>query len=136
MIFCTYYIGKQLSLRQACAPVQQSFLSICCLLTQSNKEVSFILKHRLNASLGSCTCMFEELLNPFKPNGISYYHQLDQYISILRVVRLYFSFLSKFYTLTYFNRTFCKQWRPSSDAAIRNVLSGSALFVYVPQIGR
>ena len=36
------------------------------------------------------------LLNPFKPKGISHYYQLDQSISVLRVVRLYFSFLSKF----------------------------------------
>ena len=28
--------------------------------------------------------------NPFKPNGIAHYYQLDQSISVLRVVRLYF----------------------------------------------
>ena len=32
-------------------------------------------------------------INPFKPNGISHYYQLDQFISALRVVRWYFSFL-------------------------------------------
>ena len=27
------------------------------------------------------------LLNPFKPNGIAYFHQLDQSINVLRVLR-------------------------------------------------
>ena len=36
------------------------------------------------------------VINPFKPNGISHYYQSDQSISILRVVGLYFSFLLKF----------------------------------------
>ena len=35
-------------------------------------------------------------LNPFMQNGISHCYKLDQSISILRVVRLYFSFLSNF----------------------------------------
>ena len=35
-------------------------------------------------------------LNPFKPNGISHCYQLDQSISILRVVGWYFTFLFKF----------------------------------------
>ena len=35
-------------------------------------------------------------INPFKPNGISLRYQLKQSISVLRVVWLYFSFLSKF----------------------------------------
>ena len=43
------------------------------------------------------------MFNPFKPNVISHYHKLDQSISVLRVVRLYFSFLSNS------NRIFCKQ---------------------------
>ena len=34
--------------------------------------------------------------NPFMPNGISYSCQLEQSISVLRDVRWYFSFLSKF----------------------------------------
>ena len=37
----------------------------------------------------------EYLINPFKPNGISHRYQLDQSISVLRVVGCYFSFLSK-----------------------------------------
>ena len=41
--------------------------------------------------------------NPFKQNVISHFYHLDQYISVLRVVERYFSFLFKF------NRTFCKQ---------------------------
>ena len=36
------------------------------------------------------------LLNPFKPNGISHYYQLDQSISILRLVGWYFRILYKF----------------------------------------
>ena len=34
--------------------------------------------------------------NPFKPNGIFHCYQLDQTISILRVVGWYFTFLFKF----------------------------------------
>ena len=34
--------------------------------------------------------------NPFKPNEISLSYQLDQSISVLRVVGAYFSFLFKF----------------------------------------
>ena len=41
------------------------------------------------------------ILNPFKPNGISYYYQLDQSISVLRVVGWYF--------YSNLNRTICKQ---------------------------
>ena len=42
-------------------------------------------------------------LNPFKPNRISHFYQLDQSISILRAVGWYFQFYSNFI------RTFCKQ---------------------------
>ena len=35
-------------------------------------------------------------LNPFMPNGISQRNQLKQFISVLRDVRWYFSFLLKF----------------------------------------
>ena len=44
----------------------------------------------------------EALVNPrftfnlLKPNGISNYYQLDQFISVLRIVGWYFSFLFKF----------------------------------------
>ena len=34
--------------------------------------------------------------NPFMPNGISHCSQLDQSISVLRVVRWYFTFLFEF----------------------------------------
>ena len=40
-------------------------------------------------------------VNPLKPNGVSHSHQLDHFISVLWVVRLYFLFN--------FNRTFFKQ---------------------------
>ena len=33
--------------------------------------------------------------NPYTPNGISNSYQLDQYVSVLRIDRLYFSFLFK-----------------------------------------
>ena len=36
------------------------------------------------------------MFNPFKPNGISHSYQLDQSISVFRVVGWYFSFLFKF----------------------------------------
>ena len=39
---------------------------------------------------------YHMFINPFKPNGISHYYQLDQSISVLRVDGLYFSFLFKF----------------------------------------
>ena len=69
--------------------------------------------------------------NPFMPNGISHCCQLDQFISILRVLRGIFPFYSNF------NRTFSKQTvetliRPAFYA----VWSGSALFVCVPQEGQ
>ena len=35
-------------------------------------------------------------LNPFQPNGISHPYQLDQSISVLRVVAWYFSVIFKF----------------------------------------
>ena len=35
-------------------------------------------------------------VNPFMPNGISHSYQLDQLISVLRIVGLYLSFLFKF----------------------------------------
>ena len=38
----------------------------------------------------------QALVNPFKPNGISHYYQLDQSISVLRVVGRYFIFLLEF----------------------------------------
>ena len=34
--------------------------------------------------------------NPFKPNGIPYYSQLDRSVSVLRGVGWYFSFFSNF----------------------------------------
>ena len=57
-------------------------------------------------------------------------HQLDQSISILRVVRQYFTFL-----LILIKHSVRKQWRPRSDAAFCSVWSGPALFVFVPQNG-
>ena len=36
------------------------------------------------------------IFNPFKPNGISLYYQLDQSISVLRVVRCFFSLFFQF----------------------------------------
>ena len=44
-----------------------------------------------------------QAFNPFKQNGILHFHQLDQSISVLWVVGLYFSFSFKS------NRTVCKQ---------------------------
>ena len=38
----------------------------------------------------------KEIFNPFKLNGFAYSYQLDQSISVLRVVGCYFSFLSQF----------------------------------------
>ena len=38
---------------------------------------------------------YVQIVNPFKPNGISHYYHLDWSISVLRVVR-YFTLLFKF----------------------------------------
>ena len=46
---------------------------------------------------------FSMYFNPLMPNGLSLSYQLDQSISVLRVVGWYFSFYSNF------NRTICKQ---------------------------
>ena len=60
---------------------------------------------------------------PIKPNGISHSYQLDQSISVLRVVDGIFQLYSNF------SRTFCKQ----KVETLLRVQSGSALFAYVPQ---
>ena len=44
-------------------------------------------------------------INPFKPNGISHYYQLDQFISVLRVVMLG----GILHLNSNSDRTFCKQ---------------------------
>ena len=59
----------------------------------------------------------------FNPNGISHSYQLDQSISVLRVVSGIFQLYSNF------SRTFCKQ----KVETLLRVQSGSALFAYVPQ---
>ena len=40
--------------------------------------------------------VINQVFNPFMPNGISQLYHLDEYISVLRVVGWYFSFLLKF----------------------------------------
>ena len=42
------------------------------------------------------TCYIDYILNPLRPNGVSHLYQLDQPISVLWVVGLYFSFSFKF----------------------------------------
>ena len=65
-------------------------------------------------------------MNPFKPNGISHYYQMDRSISLLRFdgSHVFFIFIH-----ILMEHSVSKQWRPLSDAA------GSALFAYVPQKG-
>ena len=53
--------------------------------SQSNTIIIYISMSQLN------------VVNPFKPNGISLSHHLDWSISVLRVAGWYFSFLFKFY---------------------------------------
>ena len=68
-------------------------------------------------------------INPIKPNENSQSFQLDQSISVLRVVEWYFHCYSNF------NRTLCKQ---TVDTLIRHHVlrrSGFTLFGYVPQKG-
>ena len=58
------------------------------------------------------------LYNPFMPNGISHYHQLDQSISVLRVVRwIIFHFIQ-----ILIEQSVSKQWRP--DQTPRSAASG------------
>ena len=56
----------------------------------------------MSAILSASPCLFK----PFKPNGISHY-QLDQSISVLRVVGWYFSFCIQILIEHSVN----KQWR-------------------------
>ena len=66
--------------------------------------------------------------NPLKPNGISQSYQLNQSISVLRVVGWYF-----FHFYSNFKRIFCKQ---IVETLIRRRLSGSVLFAHAPQNGQ
>ena len=66
--------------------------------------------------------------NPFKPNGISDYYQLDQFIFVWSVVGGIFHFYSNF------KENFCKQ--TVENLIRRGVWSGFALFADVPQKGR
>ena len=51
-----------------------------------------------NSLIKYCGKYFKVLIiNPFKPNGISYHYQMEQSTSILRGVGWYFSFLFKFW---------------------------------------
>ena len=58
-------------------------MSVATLLFEGNTQVSNSI-------------FIPTLFNPFKPNGISLSYQLDQSISMLRVVGWYFSFLFNF----------------------------------------
>ena len=55
------------------------------------------------------------------PNGIPHCYQLDQYISIIRVVGFFFPFLFKF------NRTFCKKNGGDPDQTQHSVVSDLGL---------
>ena len=59
------------------------------------------------------------LFNPFEPKGISHFYKLDQSISILRVVGLYFSFFVKILK----EHSVSKQWRPwsASDLGLHSL---------------
>ena len=46
--------------------------------------------------------MVVSVFKPFKPNGISHFYQMDQTISVLRIIGCVF-------VLFKFNRKFCKQ---------------------------
>ena len=65
------------------------------------------------------------------PYEISLFYQLDQYLSMLRVVGWHLSFFIEF-SVELSIRKQCKPW---SDAALYGVRFGSALFDYVPQKG-
>ena len=63
--------------------------SLCQKFTSSTSGYVSINLQEFNVYSKTC-------LNPFMQNGISHCYELDQSISVLRVVRLYFSFLSNF----------------------------------------
>ena len=74
---------------------------------------------------------WDELLNPFQPNGISCSYQLGQSISVLRVVGWYFFIFIQILI----QHSVSKQWRPRSDVAECGIWSGSVLCANVPQKG-
>ena len=57
--------------------------------TCQDQNLVFRFRHKTASSTAS-------LFNPFQPDGISHYYQLEQSISILRVLQWYFTFLLKF----------------------------------------
>ena len=71
----------------------------------------------------------KQFINPFMPGGISHCYQLDQSISVLRVVGWYFSFFNNIFI----GHSVSKQCRTRSDAALSGVWSGSAVFANVSQ---
>ena len=64
----------------------------------------------VNTSMMKVHVVWSEF-NPFMPNGISNPYQLDQSISILRVVGCYFSFLFLFVLLLYVPSQQLWSWR-------------------------
>ena len=74
------------------------------------------------------------IINTFKPKGFPHYYQLDQSISVLRVVGFLggvFHFL-----LILIEQSDGKRWRSWSDDTFCGIWSGSTLFAYVPQNGQ
>ena len=66
--------------------------------------------------------------NRFKTNEMSHFYQLDQSISVLRVIECVFSLT---FIQILLEHSVSKQWRSWSDTALCGVWSGSALFAYV-----
>ena len=71
-------------------------------------------------------------INPYLPSGPVHPYQLEESISNFRGVwRTFFIFI-----LFRIDIPVSKQWSPWSDAALCGVWSRSALFAYVPEMGR
>ena len=72
------------------------------------------------------------ILNPHLPNGLSHPYQLDESIFHLRGVWCTFFI----FIIFLIQIPESKQCRPWSDAAFYGIWFGSALFAYVPKMGR
>ena len=62
----------------------------CCITCLTNTKNTGLVKIKIQRNI--VIIFLTIVFNPFKPNEISHYYQLDQSISALRVVGWYFSF--------------------------------------------
>ena len=75
--------------------VTHFLLKACIYMNEKVNDPGFSYVALWMLAVQFMACVFK-CINPFKLNEISHYYQLDQSISVLRVVEWYFSFLFKF----------------------------------------